>query len=143
MHDAVPAIAACGVSPIVRIPDNQGFMVKRALDPGAHGVLVPLLYTVEDAKKLVFSKVPSTRPKRIWYVYFPARTSPLNQAIEVPEWFNSLISPRAISISLMIYENCSGLAYWQSIRLTLRRLAISTREISSQPRSHGLSPTSQ
>ncbi|RDW85791.1 hypothetical protein BP5796_04116 [Coleophoma crateriformis] len=55
MHDAVPAIAACGVSPIVRIPDNQGFMVKRALDAGAHGVLVPLLYTVEDARKLVLS----------------------------------------------------------------------------------------
>lgn len=31
MHEAVPAIAACGVSPIVRIPDNQGFMVKRAV----------------------------------------------------------------------------------------------------------------
>lgn len=30
MHEAVPAIAACGVSPIVRIPDNQGYMVKRA-----------------------------------------------------------------------------------------------------------------
>merc|ERR1711939_1092927 len=55
MHEAVPAIAACGVSPIVRIPDNQGFMVKRALDSGAHGILVPLLYTVEDAQKLVTS----------------------------------------------------------------------------------------
>lgn len=29
MHDAVPAIAALGVSPIVRIPDMQGWMVKR------------------------------------------------------------------------------------------------------------------
>lgn len=29
MHEAVPTIAACGVSPIVRIPDNQGWMVKR------------------------------------------------------------------------------------------------------------------
>jgi len=29
MHEAVAAIAACGVSPIVRIPDNQGWMVKR------------------------------------------------------------------------------------------------------------------
>lgn len=55
MHEAVPAIAACGVSPIVRIPDNQGFMVKRALDAGAHGVLVPLLYTPDDARKLVKS----------------------------------------------------------------------------------------
>jgi len=30
MHEAVAAIAACGVSPIVRIPDNQGWMAKRA-----------------------------------------------------------------------------------------------------------------
>lgn len=29
MHDAVPAIAAVGVSPIVRLPDMQSFMVKR------------------------------------------------------------------------------------------------------------------
>lgn len=59
MHDAVPAIAALGVSPIVRLPDMQGWMVKRkiqtetsvvkktgltlysgALDSGAHGVSV-------------------------------------------------------------------------------------------------------
>jgi hypothetical protein len=33
MHDAVPAIAACGVSPIVRIPDNQGYMVKSKWPP--------------------------------------------------------------------------------------------------------------
>jgi len=73
MHESVAAIAACGVSPIVRIPDNQGWMVKReccvsicpqigavmtlagVLDAGAHGVLVPLLYTAEDAEKLVTS----------------------------------------------------------------------------------------
>lgn len=29
MHEAVPAIAAEGVSPIVRIPDFQSWMVKR------------------------------------------------------------------------------------------------------------------
>jgi 4-hydroxy-2-oxoheptanedioate aldolase len=28
-------------------------MVKRALDSGAHGIIVPLLYSVEDAKRLV------------------------------------------------------------------------------------------
>ena len=28
-------------------------MVKRALDSGAHGIVVPLLYTAEDARKLV------------------------------------------------------------------------------------------
>ena len=36
-------------------------MVKRALDAGAHGIIVPLLYTVEDAKNLVqWSKFPPT-----------------------------------------------------------------------------------
>lgn len=29
MHEAVPAIAALGVSPIVRLPDGQPWMVKR------------------------------------------------------------------------------------------------------------------
>jgi 4-hydroxy-2-oxoheptanedioate aldolase len=28
MHEAVPAIASCGVSPIVRLPDMQGWMIK-------------------------------------------------------------------------------------------------------------------
>lgn len=29
MHSLVPAIAATGVSPIVRLPDMQGWMIKR------------------------------------------------------------------------------------------------------------------
>lgn len=53
MHEAVAALAACGTSPIVRVADNQGWMVKRALDAGAHGIVVPLLNTVADAERLV------------------------------------------------------------------------------------------
>ncbi|KAL8700846.1 MAG: hypothetical protein Q9224_000774 [Gallowayella concinna] len=49
MHEAVAAIAACAVSPIVRIAANEGWMVK------PHGVIVPLLNTVEEAKSLVKS----------------------------------------------------------------------------------------
>ncbi|EEH46749.2 uncharacterized protein PADG_02847 [Paracoccidioides brasiliensis Pb18] len=55
MHESVAAIAATGVSPVVRIVANESWMVKRALDAGAHGIIVPLLYTVEDAKALVES----------------------------------------------------------------------------------------
>ena len=29
MHESVAAIAACGVSPLVRIAANEGWMVKR------------------------------------------------------------------------------------------------------------------
>ena len=55
MHEAVVAIAKEGVSPIVRITANEAWMVKRALDAGAHGLIVPLIYTVDDAKRLVAS----------------------------------------------------------------------------------------
>ncbi|KAL2269991.1 hypothetical protein VTJ83DRAFT_2175 [Remersonia thermophila] len=53
MHEIVPAIAAMGVSPIVRVPDFQPWMVKRALDTGAHGILIPLIRTVEEVKAVV------------------------------------------------------------------------------------------
>ncbi|KAI0406886.1 Pyruvate/Phosphoenolpyruvate kinase-like domain-containing protein [Xylaria palmicola] len=53
MHEVVPAIASCGASPIVRLPDMQGWMIKRALDAGAHGILIPLLRSAEEAKKIV------------------------------------------------------------------------------------------
>jgi 4-hydroxy-2-oxoheptanedioate aldolase len=55
MHEAIVAIAKEGVSPLVRITANEAWMVKRALDAGAHGIVVPLIYTVEDAKRLVSS----------------------------------------------------------------------------------------
>ena len=59
MHECVAAIAACGVSPIVRVPDGQHWMIKRALDAGAHGVLIPLLQTAGDAQNIAkFAKFP-------------------------------------------------------------------------------------
>lgn len=53
MHASIHAVASCGASPIVRIPENHGWMVKRALDAGAHGIVVPMLSSVEDAKQVV------------------------------------------------------------------------------------------
>ncbi len=59
MHEAVAAIAACGVSPIVRVQEGQHWMIKRALDAGAHGIIVPLLSNVEEARNIVkYSKFP-------------------------------------------------------------------------------------
>ncbi|KAF4549577.1 Hypothetical protein D9617_21g097980 [Elsinoe fawcettii] len=55
MHECVAAIAACGVSPIVRVAANEAWMVKRALDAGAHGIIVPLLKTADDARNIVSS----------------------------------------------------------------------------------------
>ncbi|TKA80420.1 hypothetical protein B0A55_03392 [Friedmanniomyces simplex] len=55
----VAAIAACGLSPIVRVPEGQHWMIKRALDAGAHGIMVPLVRTVAEARSIAsYSKFP-------------------------------------------------------------------------------------
>ncbi|KAK6957933.1 hypothetical protein Daesc_000723 [Daldinia eschscholtzii] len=54
MHEAVPAIASCGVSPLVRVPDMQGWMIKRKLSIEPRNlILVPLLRSAEEAKRIV------------------------------------------------------------------------------------------
>ncbi|OQU96064.1 hypothetical protein CLAIMM_02200 [Cladophialophora immunda] len=59
MHEIVAAAAACGVSPIVRVVEGQQWMIKRALDAGAHGILVPVLETPEEAERVInYSKYP-------------------------------------------------------------------------------------
>lgn len=44
-----------GITPIVRVTENQETMILRALDVGAHGVQVPQITTVEDAEYAVRS----------------------------------------------------------------------------------------
>ncbi|KAL4953500.1 Pyruvate/Phosphoenolpyruvate kinase-like domain-containing protein [Aspergillus filifer] len=59
MHDIVAAFASCGVSPIVRVAEDQHSMIKRALDSGAHGILVPMIESPGDARMVVeYSKFP-------------------------------------------------------------------------------------
>lgn len=53
MHESVAAIASCGVSPIVRTVSNEGWMIKRALDAGAHGIVIPQLNNAEEAAGVV------------------------------------------------------------------------------------------
>jgi len=45
--------------PLVRVGQADQYLIKRALDIGAYGVLVPLVNTTEDAERVVnFSKYP-------------------------------------------------------------------------------------
>ncbi|KAI1324502.1 Phosphoenolpyruvate/pyruvate domain-containing protein [Xylariaceae sp. FL0255] len=60
-YELCNAIAAEGASPIIRVPWNEEWMIKRALDSGAHGVLTPMCHNAEDAAKIVrYSKYPPT-----------------------------------------------------------------------------------
>lgn len=45
MYLAIGAIFSGGSSPIVRIPADEHWMMKRALDAGAHGIMIPMCET--------------------------------------------------------------------------------------------------
>ncbi|KAH7012624.1 2,4-dihydroxyhept-2-ene-1,7-dioic acid aldolase [Microdochium trichocladiopsis] len=53
MHASVSAIAAQGVSPLVRLRMAHPDLIKRALDAGAHGIVVPMVHTADDARAVV------------------------------------------------------------------------------------------
>ncbi|KAH7150178.1 Pyruvate/Phosphoenolpyruvate kinase-like domain-containing protein [Dactylonectria estremocensis] len=58
-YELSTAIASEGASPIIRVPWHEEWMIKRALDAGAHGVLLPMCHSAEDAKRIVsYSKYP-------------------------------------------------------------------------------------
>ncbi|EXJ79530.1 hypothetical protein A1O3_07809 [Capronia epimyces CBS 606.96] len=52
MYLAVAAIASAGASPIVRVPASEPWLFKRALDCGAHGLLIPMCETREQAEMI-------------------------------------------------------------------------------------------
>ena len=41
MYHSMGAISSVGASPIVRTPGAESFMIKRAIDCGAHAVMIP------------------------------------------------------------------------------------------------------
>ncbi|KAH7396321.1 2,4-dihydroxyhept-2-ene-1,7-dioic acid aldolase [Pyrenochaeta sp. MPI-SDFR-AT-0127] len=59
MHSSTAAIAASGVSPLIRLRMTHVDLVKRALDAGAHGIVIPQVNTADDARAIVsHSKFP-------------------------------------------------------------------------------------
>ncbi|KAJ5462608.1 hypothetical protein N7475_007552 [Penicillium sp. IBT 31633x] len=53
------AVGHEGASPIIRVPWAEEWMVKRALDAGAHGIMTPMCHSAEDAAKVVsYCKYP-------------------------------------------------------------------------------------
>lgn len=51
----IRVIDLCGVTPLVRLTANDSNQIKRVLDAGAHGIIVPMVNTVEEAKHAVDS----------------------------------------------------------------------------------------
>jgi 2-dehydro-3-deoxyglucarate aldolase len=58
LHQAqqlIQVIELCGVAPLVRVGENSENLIKRVMDAGAHGVIIPMVNTREDAIKAVSS----------------------------------------------------------------------------------------
>ena len=47
------AIADAGCVPLVRVPEGSHHYIKRALDAGAWGIVVPMVDTVEQARETI------------------------------------------------------------------------------------------
>ncbi|MFQ5456623.1 MAG: HpcH/HpaI aldolase/citrate lyase family protein [Nitrospirota bacterium] len=51
----IQVIELSGVTPIVRVGENDPALIKRVMDAGAHGVIVPMVNSREEAQKAVQS----------------------------------------------------------------------------------------
>jgi len=47
------AIADAGCVPLARVPEGNHFLIKRALDAGAWGIVAPMINTVEQAREVI------------------------------------------------------------------------------------------
>ncbi len=52
-EDLIRIIDIKGVTPFVRLSSNNSEQIKRVMDAGAHGVIVPMVKSAEDARKVV------------------------------------------------------------------------------------------
>jgi 2-dehydro-3-deoxyglucarate aldolase len=51
--ELIRVIDLAGVTPLVRLTSNQPDQIKRIMDAGAHGIIVPMVNEMTDAKKAV------------------------------------------------------------------------------------------
>ena len=54
-EELIRVIDLCGVVPLVRLSANDPIQIKRVMDAGAYGVIVPMVNSAEEARKAVES----------------------------------------------------------------------------------------
>jgi len=52
-QELIRVIELCGVAPLVRVGTNDANLIKRVMDSGAYGVIVPMVNSEEDARHAV------------------------------------------------------------------------------------------
>ena len=51
--DLIRVIDLCGVAPLVRLTSNHPDQIKRVMDAGAHGIIVPMVNSAGEAERAV------------------------------------------------------------------------------------------
>jgi 4-hydroxy-2-oxoheptanedioate aldolase len=101
MHNAVAAISALGVSPIIRIRGPAHDIIKRALDTGAHGIMVPQINNAEEARQIVQSSKFPPQGVRGQGSAFPA----IGHGLTTPEY---MISANETILTMIQIETRAG-----------------------------------
>ena len=52
-EELIRVIELCGCAPLVRLTSNDSDQIKRVMDAGAHGIIVPMVNSREDAERAV------------------------------------------------------------------------------------------
>ncbi|MCA1985340.1 MAG: 2,4-dihydroxyhept-2-ene-1,7-dioic acid aldolase [Desulfovibrio sp.] len=52
-HQMIQTIDLAGCVPLVRVGDNDPLIIKRVLDSGAHGIVVPMINSADEARRAV------------------------------------------------------------------------------------------
>jgi 4-hydroxy-2-oxoheptanedioate aldolase len=76
----IQAIELAGGNPIVRVPWNEPGVIGKSLDAGAHGVIVPMVNTREQAEAVVRSVRYAPVGARSWGPIMAAMRHPDNRA---------------------------------------------------------------
>jgi len=63
-EELIRVIESCGVTPLVRLSANDPVQIKRVMDAGAHGIIVPMVKSKADAEQAVAAVYYPTRGKR-------------------------------------------------------------------------------
>ncbi|KAF7185949.1 2-keto-3-deoxy-L-rhamnonate aldolase [Pseudocercospora fuligena] len=111
MHNSVAAISALGVSPFIRIRGPAHDIIKRALDTGAHGIMVPQINTAEEAAQVVASSKFPPQGLRGQGSAFPA----IGHGLTTPEYMKSA---NETIITMIQIETRQGLENVEAIAAT-------------------------
>ncbi|RAH71337.1 HpcH/HpaI aldolase family protein [Aspergillus aculeatinus CBS 121060] len=101
MHNSVAAISALGVSPIIRVRGPAHDILKRALDTGTHGIMVPQINTAEEARQVVASSKFPPYGVRGQGSAFPA----IGHGLTTPEY---MVSANETIITMVQIETKEG-----------------------------------